>query len=72
MAKPIREKSHDFLYHLIKDVKKAHTHGIQDLPSVAVPPVASSIVANIVVLLQHCIKTKARQDGSGGPAYQPV
>ena len=23
VAKPIREKSHDFLYHLIKDVKKA-------------------------------------------------
>ena len=39
VAKPIREnKSYDFLYHLIKDVKKAHMHGIQDLPSVAAPP----------------------------------
>ena len=38
VAKPItKKKSYDFLYHLIKDVKKAHTHGIQDLPSVAAP-----------------------------------
>lgn len=38
VAKPIREKKpYDFLYHLIKDVMKTHTHGIQDLPSVAAP-----------------------------------
>ena len=34
VAKPIREKKS---YHLMKDVKKAHTHGIQNLPSVAAP-----------------------------------
>ena len=34
VAKPIREKKS---YHWMKDVKKAHTHGIQDLPSVAAP-----------------------------------
>ena len=42
MATPITEKkSYDFLYQLIKDVKKAHKHGIQDLPSVAAPPAKS-------------------------------
>ena len=39
VAKPIREKtSYDFLNDFMKDVKKAHTHGTQDLPTVAAPP----------------------------------
>ena len=39
MAKPIREtKSYEFLYDLMKDVKKAHTHDTRNLPTVVAPP----------------------------------
>ena len=39
VAKPIREtKSYEFLYDLMKDVKKAHTRGTHDFPTVVAPP----------------------------------